>query len=244
MFIDKKSPIPAYFQLKNSLLDRIKTGEYAIETLIPSERELSELLGISRMTVRQALNQLVSEGVLYREKGKGTFVAKPKIEQRNIMSFSELVGKRGLIPSTRVLHFHKEQAPQDVLDVLQLRSLELVYNVKRLRLANQVPIGIEQNFIPEKYFPNLEKFDLSTSFYNILREGYNYQIHYADNVIEASRSKKEERELLQLPARVPVLYITSTIFAESRLPLFFERSVYRSDEYKYNVRVFDNRTME
>jgi len=116
--------------------------------------------------------------------------------------------------------------------------------VKRLRLANQVPIGIEQNFIPEKYFLNLEKFDLSSSFYSVLQEEYNYQIHYADNVIEASKSKKEERELLQLPAGVPVLHITSTIFTESRLPLFFERSVYRSDEYKYNVRVFDNRTME
>jgi len=155
-----------------------------------------------------------------------------------------LVGKRGLIPSTKVLHFQKEQAPQDVLDVLKLSPHELVYNVKRLRLANQVPIGIEQNFIPEKYFPNLEKFDLSTSFYNVLKEGYNYQIHYADNVIEASKSNKEERELLQLPAGVPVLYITSTIFTEASLPLFFERSVYRSDEYKYNVRVFDNRTMK
>lgn len=244
MFIDKKSPIPAYFQLKNIILDKIKTSEYTENSLIPSERELSEVLGISRMTVRQALNQLVSEGILYREKGKGTFVSRSKIEQRNIMSFSDIVRKKGLTPNTQVLNFTTLKAEGDILNNLRLKNDEPVYNIKRLRLAGDLPIGIEEDFIPEMYCPNLEKYDLSASLYRILKERFGYRIKFADNAIEASKPLKEEKELLKLPSGIPVLRISSTVHTESGLKLLYERSLYRSDEYIYNVRVFENGNAE
>lgn len=238
MYIDKKTPIPVYYQLKNIILDRIKDGQYPVDGLIPSERELGEMFGISRMTVRQALNQLVSEGVLHREKGKGTFVSKPKLEQRNLMSFSDIVRKKGLTPSTRILHFGKEKAEQHVKEMLELGDEAVVYNIKRLRLADNVPVGIEQDFIPEKCCPNLDKFDLTTSLYRLVKDEYGYTISYVDNVIEASKPSVEERKLLSIQPGIPVLSIASTTFTESGLRLIFERSVYRSDEYKYNVRVY------
>lgn len=108
MKLDKGSPIPVYYQLKNIILQKIKNGEYPPDTLIPSERELGEALSISRMTVRQALNQLVSEGVLIRQKGRGTYVCRAKFEQRNIMSFSAIVRERGLEPATHLLDFKKD----------------------------------------------------------------------------------------------------------------------------------------
>ncbi len=104
MHIDKKSPIPVYYQLMNIIMEKIKSGEYSVGSLIPSERDLSELLGISRMSVRQALHHLVNEGLLTREKGKGTFVTKMKFEQRNIMSFSEQfrnIGAEIFIPDNK-----------------------------------------------------------------------------------------------------------------------------------------------
>jgi len=244
MYIDKKSPIPAYFQLKNIILGKIESGEYREDNLIPSERELSDLLDISRMTVRQALNQLVQEGVLHREKGKGTFVSKSKIEQRNIMSFSDTVQKKGLVPSTRVLHFSKEEAGEDLKAILELKGNEKIYNIRRLRLANNIPVGIEEDFIPEKYCPNMDKFDLTGSLYRLIKEEYSHTINYVDNIIEAARASKEEKQLLNISPAVPVLNITSVIFTESGLRLLYERSVYRSDEYKYNIRVYGNRKME
>lgn len=244
MFIDKKSPIPAYYQLKKIILTKIEKGEFDLSQPIPSERDLSEALNISRMTVRQALSQLVTEGVLYREKGKGTFVSKIKIEQRNIMSFSDTVRNKGLNPSTKVLFFEKNIAKQDINEILQLKNNELVYNIKRLRLANDIPIGIEEVIIPEKYCPNLERFDLTASLYKLIREEYSLTINYVDNVIEASRPFKEEKELLDISANIPIIRISGKSFTESGTNLLYERSVYRSDEYKYNVRIYVNNDME
>ncbi|NSW91939.1 MAG: GntR family transcriptional regulator [Firmicutes bacterium] len=244
MYLDKKSPIPIYCQLKNLILKKIQDGEFPPGSLIPSERDLGEKLNISRMTVRQALNQLVAEGVLYREKGKGTFVSKVKIEQRNIMSFSEIVRKKGLVPTTKVLHFIKQEAGGEIGGILGLDDREMIYVVKRLRLASNIPVGIEEDFIPEKYCPDLEKYDLTASLYKLIKEEYGYAISYMDNVIEASKPSREEKELLNMPANVPVLKITSVNFVESDLKLFYEKSIYRSDEYKYNVRVYVNKNME
>ncbi|MCX7708884.1 MAG: GntR family transcriptional regulator [Clostridia bacterium] len=241
MYIDKKSPIPVYFQLKKIILDKISHGEYSQDSLIPSERELSENLGISRMTVRQALSQLVAEGVLYREKGKGTFVAKSKLEQRNIMSFSDTVSKRGMAPSTKVLYFSKGSVDEEILDILGLKENEQVYHLRRLRLANNIPVGIEEDFIPEKYFPNLEKYDLTGSLYSIIKEEYSHSINYVDNVVEAVKPSRDQKDLLNIPANIPVLKISGLMHSDSGLKLLYEKSVYRSDEYKYNIRVYANR---
>ncbi len=241
MYIDKRSPIPVYYQLKNLILDKIKNGEYPEGSLIPSERDLGENLGISRMTVRQALNQLVSEGVLYREKGKGTYVSKSKIVQRNIMSFSETVRKKGLVPSTNVLGFTRVADRPDIAEILGLDAKELLYCVKRLRLANDLPIGIEEVYIPEKYCPGLEKQDLKTSLYKLLKEAYSLSVNYMDSSVEAAKASKEERKLLGLTDGIPVLRISSISYNDSGMKLLHQKDVYRSDEYSYNVRISINR---
>jgi GntR family transcriptional regulator len=243
MYINKKSPIPAYYQLKNIILRKIKDGEFPVGSPIPSERDLSQTLNISRMTVRQALNQLVFEGKLYREKGKGTFVSKAKIEQRNIMSFSDIARERGFIPSTRVLDFDLEPATEEIAAVLDLNPSERVYHLKRLRLANEIPVGIEEVYLPEKYCPQLEKFDLTTSFYRLLREEYLHVISYVDNEIEVSIPAKYEKELLKITNNVAVMKITGINYSEE-IKLFFESSIYRSDEYKFSVRVYVDKDLE
>ena len=244
MYIDRKSPIPVYHQLKKIILEEIKNGNYIEGSLIPSERELGEILNISRMTVRQALNQLVSEGVLYREKGKGTFVSRLKFEQRNVMSFSDIVKKTGLLPSTKVLHFSKEEATPYIKDMLGVGKSELVYNLKRLRLANGTPIAIEEVFIPETKCPNLESYDLTTSLYKLMREQYSQTISYVDSAIESAKPCKKEKDLLGISGAIPVMKITSINFSKADSKLFYERSIYRSDEYKYNVRIYVHNDIE
>jgi GntR family transcriptional regulator len=244
MFVDKKSPIPAYYQLKNIILKKIQSGEYPEGSLIPSERDLGETFSISRMTVRQALNQLVTEGVLNREKGRGTFVSRSKLEQKNIMSFSDAVGLKGLVPSTKLLHFSTDVAGEDLQGILELKNGERVYVLRRLRLASGVPVGIEEDFIPEKYCPNLNQFDLTGSLYKLIKEQYSYAISYVDNVVEAAKPTKEERELLEITSSIPVLRVTGNNFTETGMKLFHERSVYRSDEYKLSMRVYVNKNIE
>jgi GntR family transcriptional regulator len=243
MYIDKKSPIPAYYQLKNKIVEKINNGEYAENTLIPSERELSEALGISRMTVRQALTQLVSEGILYRERGKGTFVSKSKIAQKNVMSFSEAVTIKGMLPTTKVLRLNKIPAPEEIRKILDLNENELVYDVKRLRFANGTPVGIEENFIPEKYCADLDAHDLTGSLYKLLIEEYSYNIDYLENVIEANKPTKEEKELLNITSSIPILKVNVVIHTDTNIKLLYEDSKYRSDEYKYNVLVYGNKNL-
>jgi GntR family transcriptional regulator len=244
MLVDKKSPIPAYFQLKNIILKKIKSGEYPEGSLIPSERDLGEMFSISRMTVRQALNQLVVEGVLNREKGRGTFVTRTKLEQKNIMSFSDTVKQKGLEPSTRILHFSKDEIGEEIRGILDLKSGEKVYVLRRLRLASGIPVGIEEDIIPEKYCPELEKYDLTASLYKLFKEEYSYAISNVDNVIEASRPTKEEKEQLEMSGSVPVLRVTGINYTDAGMKLFYEQSVYRSDEYKCSMRIYVNKNIE
>lgn len=244
MYIDKKSPIPAYYQLKKIILKKIENSEFCDEKPIPSERDLSDMFNISRMTVRQALNQLVNEGVLYREKGKGTFVSKGKIEERNIMSFSDIVRKKGLVPSTRVLNFSKAIPEQYIKELLDLKDSEKVYNIKRLRLANDVPIGIEEAFIPERLCPNLERHDLTDSLHKLIKEEYLYTISFVDNIIEAAKPSKEEKELLNINNNIPVIKITGVCFIAQETRFIYEKSTYRSDEYKYGARIYVNKDLD
>lgn len=244
MFVDKKSPIPAYFQLRNILLKKIESGEYAVGSLIPSERDLVESFGISRMTVRQALGQLVLEGVLHSEQGRGTFVSRSTLEQKNVMGFSEAIRQRGLEPGARVLRFASAEADAEASQALGLASGEKVHILKRLRLASLAPVGIEEDTLPARNFPGLEKLDLTSSLYRLIRAEYSYTVGYVDNVVEASRPTKEERELLELAPGIPVIRVTGVNYAESGLRLFYERAVYRSDEYKCSMRVYINRNIE
>lgn len=242
MQINKKSPIPVYYQLRNLILKKIQDGEYGAGALIPSERELSDSLNISRMTVRQALSQLVVEGVLFREKGKGTFVSNTKIQQKNIMSFSDTVRSKGLTPSTKVIFMSRETELADVNEMLGLANGEAVYAVKRLRMADNIPVAIEEAYIPEKYCPALEKYDLTLSLYQIIKNEYSYKIEFIDNTIEAVKPVKDERDLLDIPASTPVLKISGISSTDDGKKLMFERNVYRSDMYSYDVRIYMNRS--
>lgn len=244
MILDKSSSIPVYYQLKEIIQNRIQSGEYVEGGSIPSERELAKDFGISRMTVRQALNQMVAEGLLVREKGRGTFVAKHKIQQKNISSFSETVRAKGMVPSTKVLYFKKEAAGDEVSNSLDISKDTQVYAVKRLRLANDIPVGLEQVFIPVDFCPDLESHQLEASLYQLISEKYGISIDYMDNIIEASVTTTDERKLLNISTSTPVLRITGVSFILGGRKFSYERDIYRADQYSYNARIFLNRNPE
>lgn len=240
MILDKKSPIPVYYQLKNIIQEKIKNGEYGEGELIPSERELSEAFGISRMTVRQALSQMESEGLIVRQKGRGTFVAGHKIVQNNIKSFSESVRDRGLVPSTRVLYFKKERVSEDIAGILNFSGDELFYIIKRLRCANDIPVGLEEVFIPAQFCPGLEKFSLDASLYQLINDQYGISIVFMDHIIEASAASAEEKRLLGIGSNIPVLKVSGICYISGDRKFSYERDVYRGDQFSFNARIHLN----
>lgn len=239
MFIDKNSPIPVYFQIKNYILEKVRAEEWPKDNAIPSERELGEQAKVSRMTVRQAINELVNEGVLYRLKGKGTFIARAKIEQRNIMSFSDMVKSKGITPVTEILAFESQLLCPQVAQEIELDENTRFYRIKRLRKADEVPIGIEEVFIPEEYCGQLEKYDMTGSLYKVLLEEYHYKIERVNLNIEAVMANEEERELLQMSKSMPLLKASGNSITNTGMSLFYEISYYRSDKLSYKVSIFN-----
>src|SRR5215210_2988344 len=141
----KSGPLPRYYQLKEIIRERLRTGEWAPGSLIPSERELCERYGISRMTARQSISELVNEGLLYREQGKGTFVGHPKIAQQllRLTGFTEDMRAREQRPGAKVLRAEMWPAAAATAERLRVRLGQPVYRLRRLRLADSEPLALE-----------------------------------------------------------------------------------------------------
>ncbi|MBR3207804.1 MAG: GntR family transcriptional regulator [Bacillus sp. (in: Bacteria)] len=234
MFIDKQSPIPMYHQIMGNLKKQIEDGTLAPDTLIPSEREYAERFGISRMTVRQALSNLVNEGYLYRQKGKGTFVSRKKFEQplQGLTSFTEDMRQRGLKASSQLIDFKKVACPEHLLQSLQLSNSEDVYELKRIRLANDEPMAIETSYIPEKFAGELTKDHLTGSLYEYIEANTGLPIAHAKQELEANVASKEEANVLSISLGDPVLSIARTTYFQNDLPFEYVMSIYRGDRYK------------
>jgi GntR family transcriptional regulator len=231
--IDKNSPIPVYYQLKEDIKHNIAKGVWKTGQCIDSERELSESYGVSRMTIRQALGELVHEGILVREKGKGTFVCDPKVKQRDMMSFSESIEKAKLKLETVVMNFERINTPPEVQDLL---PFDEVYLINRLRIVENERVANEIVYIPCVYCGYMDEAILQGSLYKLL-ESYGYSIDHSESSINAIVMTDYYKELFNVKDIAPLLKIYSkSMTSEGRL-LFLEESVYRSDKYTLEVNI-------
>lgn len=233
--IDRQSAIPLYYQIQQFLLGQIQSGAYHTGQPIPSEPEICTQFGVSRMTARQALKALCDQGIVFSRRGKGTFVCAPKLAKdfRRVMSFTEEMGVRGSRPSTRVISFEIVPADSRVAEELQLESGALVFSLKRVRLADGIPLGFEHSRVPLRLCPDLQSmFDPQTSLYRTLTERYGIQIVVTDEVAEAGLAHREHARLLEVPVRSPVFLLTRLSFIQSGRPVEYVTSVYRGDRYK------------
>lgn len=239
MEVDKKSPVPIYFQLKQIIIEKIRHGIWKSGDMISSEREFSEMFQVSRMTIRQALNELVNEGILYREKGVGTFVNRPRVEQMDIMSFTEAATNIGLEASTKVEVFETEVPDLYIAEKLGLSNLEDVFYMKRVRMADREIIGIEEIYLPARYCAGLREKDLAGSLYSILKNDYGYTIDHIATSIEAVIPDSDDLKLFDAESSIPLLRVTGVNITDSNLKLFYEKSLYRSDKYVLNVNIYN-----
>ena len=226
---------PTYILVKESIQKKIQSGELVPGDALPSERTLAERFGLSRMTVRAALSELVSAGALYREQGRGTFVSARKMKQSNIASFSETVKAMGFEPSTKIVEFSVTLPPQDIAGKLMVSTK--VYRALRLRLADDIPVAIEEVFLPLNIAPGLKLIDLKSSLYKLINETFGRNIGSADSSVSAMHPSAKQQEYLRIDRNTPVLKIDSLYFSVSGEPLYYERALYRADMYEYNIRI-------
>ena len=231
--IDKNSPIPVYYQLKNDLTKKIANGVWKAGECISSERELCEIYEVSRMTIRQAIGELVQEGVLTRKKGRGTFVCEQKVKQKDMMSFTEIIKHIGKTLETKVVKFEIIDTPDDLQDIFMLDKL---YEIKRKRIVDNECIAVETVFIPVDYCGHINNEMLKGSLYKIL-EHFGYSISNSTSSIVAVDITDEIKEKFDTKENFPVLKIIGKTFANKNKVLFIEEALYRSDKFTLQVNI-------
>jgi GntR family transcriptional regulator len=233
--IDHTSPVPKYSQLREILLD-LTASEASVHTAIPSERDLGQRFGLSRMTVRQAVDALVAEGRLYRVQGKGTFVSPHKIVMPlQLTSFTQDMSARGLVAGSVDLGRREVPATESLADALRLRPGEPVFVLERLRTADGSPMAIERAHVPASVAPGLLDESLENkSLYRLLRERYGLVLDEGEQTIEAVSASAADADLLCIPRGSPVLLLVRHSSAAGR-PVEHVVSTYRGDRYQLRV---------
>lgn len=233
--LNKSGFVPLYFQIQRTLMDRIHSGELSDGDPLSSEEELARLHQVSRMTARQALHGLKTSGYAVSHKGRGTFVTRPKMEKNilHLQGFTEDMKQRGMAPSSRLLEQTVMKATEALAERLKLRAGESVMHLRRLRLADGIPMALEESNVPLRYYPGVERISFKQkSLYTVLRENYGLRVGWADEVIEALPATREESELLTIPRRASVLSIARLIMSTGDVPVEVACSRYRGDRYR------------
>ena len=231
--IDKNSPIPAYYQIKQIILEKINNNEWKVGQCIASERELSEAYGVSRMTVRQALGELVQEGILFREKGKGTFVCEPKVTQKDMMSFSEIISKSGKSLKNEVIEFGIVDTPEELGGVFPQEKL---YRINRNRVVDDIVIANEEVYIPYEYCGDITKKQVEGSLFTLL-ESLNYKVDYSESSIKSVLMDENLKKIFKVNSEVPLLQSDNRVYSDKGILIFVEKAIYRSDKYVLEVNI-------
>lgn len=234
--LKRGSGIPLYHQIQQHLLDQIQSGELKPGRPMPSTERIAQRLGVSPMTVRQAIKALSDLGVIYSRQGKGTFISGIKLERdfRQVLSFTEEASAHGARASSRVLSFEIQEANQKVREALALtQDHAQVYVLRRVRYGDSVPMAIECSYLPAQLYPGLlDKFDPATSLYEELSAEYGIQLAVTDEVIEVGKASVSDARLLQIAPQSPLFLFTRTSYLENGTAAEYVNSVYRGDRYK------------
>ena len=210
------------------LIEDLHVGE-----AIPAERQLATELGFSRLTLRAALDELVRDGYLDRRHGSGTYVTEPKIAQPlTLTSFSDDMRRRGMTPGSKTLELTTILAGARLSHRLGVPPEARLVRVKRLRLADNIPMAMEVLHVAEQLVPGLTRADFERSFYELLRQRYGITIASGTQSIEPTLTNEEESQVLGVPLHTPAFLFERTTVSESGRIIEFVRSIYRGDRYR------------
>lgn len=235
--LDKKSPVPLYFQLAEKLRESMLGRPLATDRPLPSETELCERYAISRGTVREALRILHREGLIERQRGLGTFIGSTKIvhEFSQVMSFSRVMSAMGKKARAKVLDFRQFPAPAPVRNKLQAAPGEDVVFLQRLRFGDNEPLLLEHSYFRLEIGHKLRDMDLSGSIHDVLEKRFGYVFQRSEHTMEASLAGKADGKLLGLTAGKPVLIMNRLVFLPDDTPVEYAEDIYRADRTRFKI---------
>lgn len=239
--LDKSTPLPLYYQIEQFLMETIQSGDLAVGECIPPETELTERFGVSRATIRQSISNLVNQGVLTRQKGKGTFVQTPKVQEHALQileSFHEEMAKKGYLPETEVLEFRKIAGIPEINEKLGIAENDELYFLRRTRSVNGEAVLTFRTYLPVARFPGLleENFE-RVSLYQRMEERYGCRVNRVVRHIEAAAADREEALLLGVERKAPVFHVAFTGYCNDNEPVEYSRTTYRGDRVEFVVEV-------
>lgn len=233
--LERDSPIPLFLQIEEELRGLISSGELPSLSMLPSENEFTDQFGVSRMTVRKALDRLVGEGVLFRRPGKGTFVAPPRIEHQpsQALSFSGLMTEHGLQSATLILESGMAPVPAHVGKMLRVAPGDRAVFLRRLRFVEGEPAAIHQSYLPNRWAAVLGH-DLSGSLTSILKSlgAYVSEVH---DTLEAVAASKYDAHLLKTREGAPLVHIAGLATGPDGEPVRYSEALYRGDRFAFKV---------
>jgi GntR family transcriptional regulator len=223
---------PLYSRLQERIAELILSGKLAPDARIQSEREFSEDLGVSRMTVRRALTELVNEGLLERKQGSGTYVAKPKVtyEAAELANYAQAMQRRNIATASQLLEFCESVASRRLAQSLGVEIGSPIYRVAILRLANRVPVVLERDFVSCARFPGLQDWDLEkTSMQDLLTDIYGITVGQISQTLEAVVASDTVARQLRVDDGFPLLMLSRLVLAGDGEPLVFSQDFLRGD---------------
>jgi GntR family transcriptional regulator len=233
---DDKTPL--YIQLKESIRSSILNGTLKYGDKIPTELELSENYNISRITVRNAILELVEEGYLVKKQGKGTFVSKRKIERKivHFLSFSDACKANGLTASSKVIKKEIIQPTPKERVALQLADDDALLYLQRVRFAGDSPIMLENNYFSYKKYHFLFEKELGGSLYQTIEESIHVKPCRAGKTsIEIVRASGDETEFLRVASGEPLFFLETIVFEENGIPVHIGKQFIIGEGYKFTL---------
>ena len=237
--INRATYIPLYVQVIDSLTDYIDCNKFKPGYQLPGEAELCRSFDVSRTVIRQALKELEYRGLIYRTKGRGTFIAEPKIHEslvQNLTGFYQDMEAKGHRPHSKMLKQKKITATKKVADQLELKEGTAVVQIDRLRFLGQEPIVLVTSYLPYNLVPELVEVDLSDqSLYIYLDNVHGIQISHGKRYLEAVPANQLEAELLQVDIGSPLILLDSISYLSDGTPLEYFHALHRGDRSRFEV---------
>jgi GntR family transcriptional regulator len=235
--LNKNGHIPLFFQMQEYFRKKIENNNIKPGTQLPTERELSDELDISRVTIRKAIRGLIAEGLCEKKVGKGIFVSDEKIP----INVHKLEGTTNLLNKAtnkiKTIENDKKiiEADKMLSNIFDLNEDNKVLYLKRIRFIDNSPVILEHTYLPMYKYPNIEKYDFSNSLYEILEKEFNITPDKSRGSFNILMAKEEEARLLNIQLNTPLLVKKATVFSKEGQAIEYNRSVYRSDKFNFLV---------
>lgn len=235
IIINSNSSEPIYYQIYRQLKKSIENKQIKPNEQLPTERDLCRKSGVSRITIRKAIKDLVSEGVCYKKKGKGIFVSKEKIlfELQTMMGTSNYIASLGLKIKTSVILKKIINSNVQIEEKLNLSNKSKILFLKRLRIIDDEPLMVESTNLSLNRMPGLDKFIFTGSLYKIIREKFNLLPNYSKGFLIHKLADEENAKLLNIPLNNPIMRKQVVVYSKDDIPIEFITTDYRSDRFKF-----------